>query len=364
MKVLVTKLSSFGDVVAAFPAVTDAIAAGVEVDWLVDASFAHVARLHPGVGRIHALDGRSGRWPPTRWPAYLSHRGELQRALRAAGYDRVVDLQGLLKSALPSRWARAPVHGYDRSSIREPAASRLYDVRHAVSWELHAVERIRALMADSLGLPRPTGIGRFGIAGDAGNPPAGAPPGYGVILHSASWPSKLWPEDRWRALIAATPQVPWVLPWGSEEERRRAHRLADRNDNATVLGKRLASRDLAGFLASATLAVGLDSGLMHLAHALETPTVWLFGSTSAEKTGPYGPGATVLRSSSPQAPCLRRECAHDGGSCMNGVAVDAVVGAVEGVLEHPSRPATVSDSATSAPAAGLRQNPGSSGRGS
>jgi heptosyltransferase-1 len=327
VRILITKLSSFGDVIAACPAVSDAVAAGAEVDWLVDASLAHVAALHPGVRKIHSLEGRSSR-SLTRIPAYLAHRGALQRALREGGYDLVVDLQGLLKSALPSRWAQAPVHGYDASSIREPVASALYDVRHTVSWSLHAVERNRALMAGALGHPPPTAHARFGLSAPSNS--EGAP--YGVILHSASWPSKLWPEERWRALLAARNDLPFRIPWGDEAERERAARLADGLAHVSVLPDRLTHLDLAGFLAGARLVVGLDTGLMHMAHALGAPTVWLFGSTSAEKTGPYGEGAVVLTSTVPAAPCMRRECRHEGGDCMSGVAVSAVLEAVDGVL--------------------------------
>jgi heptosyltransferase-1 len=332
VKVLITKLSSFGDVIAAFPAVTDAIEAGVQVDWLVDGAFAHVARLHPGVSQVHTLDGRGSRWKPRQWPAYWRQRTALRRTLRAQAYDRVIDLQGLLKSALPARWAGAPVHGYDNP--REPAASRLYDVRHPVSWTLHAVERNRALMAAGLGLAPPQILGRFGLTGVSRPPPAGLPPVYAILLHSASWPSKLWPEDRWRMLLErrASAALPVVLPWGSEEERARSQRLAAGLEHVQVLPERLSQEPLAGFLAAAKVAVGLDSGLMHLTHALETPTVWLFGSTSPERTGPYGPGARIVRSTNPNAPCLRRECRHDGGTCMEAVSIEAVFEALDQAL--------------------------------
>jgi heptosyltransferase-1 len=326
-------------VIAAFPAVTDAVEAGLEVDWLVDGAFAHVAQLHPGVRMVHRLDARSSRWKPKAWPAYWKQRTGLRQTLRAQRYDRVIDLQGLLKSALPARWAGTPVHGYDTDSIREPAASGLYTVRHKVPWSFHAVERNRLLMAAALGRAAPVTPGRFGLGSVRRPPPPGLPPGYGVILHSASWPSKLWSEKRWRSLLTrhSSPTLPFVLPWGDEEEKARAERLALGLTHVRVLEDRLTQEPLAAFLAGARVAIGLDSGLMHLANALDTPTIWLFGSTSPERTGPYGPGAQVVRSINPNAPCLRRECRHDSGPCMQGVTVDAVTAALERVLTPSGR---------------------------
>lgn len=332
MRILITKLSSFGDVIAAMPAVTDAVATGVEVDWLVDSAFAHVAALHPGISRIFALEDRRARGRSRFSPRNWAGRRRLKAEMRARQYDRVVDLQGLLKSALPARWAGAPVHGYDSASIREPLASRLYDIRHAVPWTLHAVERNRALMAASLGRTPPQAPGNFGLSASVRMSPAGLPEGYGVILHAASWTSKLWPEDRWRALIAGRPDLPLILPWGNDEERKRAIRLTAGFSHAQVLPDRLTDGPLADFLAGARVVVGLDSGLMHLANALGSPTIWLFGSTSAEKTGPYGAGARVLRSTNPHAPCLKRDCRHEGGTCMEGVSAEAATAALEDVL--------------------------------
>ena len=332
MRVLITKLSSFGDVIAAMPAVTDAVAAGVEVDWLVDGAFAHVAALHPGVSRIFALEDRRIRDRSRFSLRNLAGRRQLKAELRARRYDRVIDLQGLLKSALPARWAGAPVHGYDSASIREPLASQLYDVRHAVPRTLHAVERNRVLLAASLGRSSPQAAGDFGLSGLAPAVPVGLPAGYGVILHAASWPSKLWSEARWRDLIASRPDLPLVLPWGDEGERARAERLAAGNPQARVLPERLTDAPLAGFLAGARVVIGLDSGLMHLANALGAPTIWLFGSTSPEKTGPYGAGARVVRSTNPAAPCLTRACRHAHGPCMDGIAADVVAAALDEVL--------------------------------
>ena len=334
MKVLIVKLSSFGDVIHTFPAVSDLAAAvpGVAIDWLVDEAFAPLVRLHPAVALVHAIAWRRLRWPPARWPDFVGGLAAHRRHLTARGYDHVVDLQGLMKSALAARLAGVPVAGYDRGSAREPAAARLYRHRHVVAKGAHAVERSRRLLAAAIGYPVPAGPGRFGLAVPPRPAIDGLPAGYVLVAHAASWATKLWPEERWRALLGrlAGEGRGMVLPWGNEAERARAEGLAAGIPGAFVLPRVLAGAELAGVIGHADRAVGLDSGLMHLAAALGVPGVWLFGPTDPGLTGPYGAGQTVIRSSYPEAPCRRRTCDREPGGlcCMSAIAVAAVAAAV------------------------------------
>ncbi|MBN9021077.1 MAG: lipopolysaccharide heptosyltransferase I [Rhizobiales bacterium] len=334
MRVLIVKLSSFGDVVHTFPALTDLKAArpDIEVDWLVEEGFAPIVALHPGVAAIHALAFRRLRKPATRWPRLASETWRLRAALRARRYDRVVDLQGLVKSALPARLA-GPVSGYDAASAREPAATRLYARRFPVPKTMHAVERTRALLGAALGYPVPSGTGRYGIAADGPPDPALALPArYATVMHAASWVTKLWPEEHWRALLPAIAADGRgvVLPWGNAAEKARAERIAAGVPGAVVLPRVMAGAELAGVLAGAELAVGLDSGLMHLSAALGVPGVWLYGPTDPGLTGPYGDEQVVVRSGWPEAPCRRRTCTDTPGGdcCMRAIPVAEVAAAV------------------------------------
>jgi heptosyltransferase-1 len=334
MRLLVVKLSSFGDVIHTFPAITDLKAARpeIEVDWLVEESLAPFVALHPGVAGIHTLAFRRLRKPASRWPELVSATARLRNTLRARNYDLVVDLQGLMKSALPARLA-GPVSGYDAASAREPGATRLYRRRFAVPREMHAVERTRRLLAAAVGYPVPDGAGRYGIA--AAGPPdpgLGLPPRYAMVMHAASWPTKLWPEEHWRALLpeVAGDRRGIVLPWGNAGERSRAERLASGVPDAVVLPRVMAGAELAAVIAGAERAVGLDSGLMHLAAALRVPGVWLYGPTDPGLTGPYGEGQTVIQSRWPKAPCRRRTCTDTPGGdcCMRAIGAEEVAGAV------------------------------------
>ncbi len=334
MRLLVVKLSSFGDVIHTFPAITDLKRArpDIEVDWLVEESLAPFVALHPGVGAIHTLAFRRLRKPPSRWPRLAADTWRLRSTLRSRNYDLVVDLQGLMKSALPARLA-GPVSGYDAASAREPAATRLYGRRFAVQREMHAVERTRRLLAAAVGYPVPDRAGRYGIAVDGPSDPGlGLPTRYAMVMHAASWATKLWPEDNWRALLPemARDGRGIVLPWGSAGEKSRAERLASGIPGAVVLPRVMAGTELARVIAGAELAIGLDSGLMHLAAALGVPGVWLYGPTDPGLTGPYGEVQTVIRSTWPKAPCRRRICTDTPGGdcCMRAIGVERVAEAV------------------------------------
>src|SRR5262245_666408 len=140
MRVLIVKTSSMGDVVHALPVVHDIRRAmpAAQIEWLVESTFAAIPRMHPGVKVVHAVAWR-------RWRRKLLDRdtwramGELRAQLRAQRYDCVLDLQGLLKSALWGRQANGPLMGFDTGSAREPLATWLYARKAKVAPNMHAV---------------------------------------------------------------------------------------------------------------------------------------------------------------------------------------------------------------------------------
>ena len=227
-----------------------------------------------------------------RAPLQASTRQELAsflRVLRARAYDQIVDTQGLFfKSALIARAARGRRHGYDPNSIKEVFSCALYDVRHAVEWNQHAIARNRALTGLALGYtpeaPPDFGLDRAALAG-----PAHAP--YGVLLHATARADKEWPEANWRMLAAALGTgIDLVVPFGSEAERERAIRIAAATPRARV-PDRAPLDAMARLIAGASFAVGVDTGLLHLAAALGVPLVAIFAASEPGLTGPMGAGA-------------------------------------------------------------------------
>jgi len=161
--VLFIKTSSLGDVIHHMPALTEAQRQRPDArfSWVVEEAFTTLVRLHPAVTEVIPVASR--RWRKSIWnPATMLDIGGAYRRLRARPYDEIVDTQGLARSAVLGSIARGRRHGYDRDSIKERLASALYDVRHKVSRDLHAIERNRRLTGLALGY-EPQGEPDFGL---------------------------------------------------------------------------------------------------------------------------------------------------------------------------------------------------------
>jgi len=287
-RILFVKTSSLGDVVHNCPAVSDVARKlpGAVIDWVVEESFAEIAALHASVRRVIPVSVRRWRGELLSFDTW-SEFGSFRRALRSERYDIVIDSQGLVKSALVASLALGQRHGFDRASAREPFAARFYDVRHAVPGAMHAVERNRQLAAAALGYTL-DGACDYGlrVAGDAPIPVRSP---YALLLTMTSRDDKLWPEEHWRSLGATLEErgLHCLLPWGSDDERRRCGRIATAIRGA-VVPRRMTLAELARLACNAQCVVGLDTGLAHLAAALGVAVVGLYCGSDPALTGLYG----------------------------------------------------------------------------
>lgn len=310
MRVLIIKTSSLGDVIHTLPAVTDAAHAipGIRFDWVVEEGFAEIPSWHPAVDQVIPVAIR--RWRKNLWQTIKSGEWKaFKQRLRARKYDLVIDAQGLVKSAWLTRYVKAPVAGLDRYSAREGWASRFYDRRLSVAVGQHAVERVRQLFALALAYDLPEGIGRYGLDLDRLQLPPAAP--YVMFLHGTTWATKHWPEAYWRELAERLGRrnLQVRLPWGNPAEKARAERIAQGLKNCEVLPK-LNLAGVARVLAAAKACVAVDTGLGHLAAALDVPTISLFGPTNPGLTGAYGRVQVHQASDFPCAPCLQKKCTY------------------------------------------------------
>jgi len=289
MRILIVKTSSLGDVIHNLPAVSDIRRHFPEavIDWCVEENFAAIPRLHPGVAGIFAVAIR--RWRKhllccRTWREIAAFRAKL----RGQRYDLILDTQGLLKSALIAAQASGPRCGYAAASAREPLAARFYQRQCTVSTAAHAVARNRLLAAAALGYTVDDGPD-YGIAVAPAAFSWLPPAPYAVLLTATSRDDKLWPEAHWLELGKCLREQGCraVLPGGSAIERQRAARLAAGIADA-VAAPPLDIAALAAVLAGARAAVGVDTGLTHLAVALEVPTVALYTATDPGLTGVFG----------------------------------------------------------------------------
>ncbi|APV49093.1 lipopolysaccharide heptosyltransferase I [Betaproteobacteria bacterium GR16-43] len=294
-RVLFVKLSSLGDVIHHMPAVTDLCARrpDARIHWAVEEAYADLVRLHPAVEQAIAVPLRRVRGRLGTREAWRE-LGAARRALRRHPYDYVVDTQGLLKSALVSTMANGAKFGFDRASAREGLAARFYDQGLRVARAQHAVERNRQLVAEVFGYNVDT-LPDYGIAAPP-SPPAWAPPRYYVALHASSRADKLWPDDRWVELARRLSErgLVAVYPGGSALERNAAARLASLSPGG-LLAPPMSLVEAAALLSAADGVVGVDTGLTHLAVALDVPTLGLYVATDPALTGLHGgPGAVNL----------------------------------------------------------------------
>jgi len=303
-RILLVKLSSLGDVVHALPVVQDICAAlpDAQIDWVVEASFAQVLALNHRLHRVIPCEIRRWRKSPLNAATRQEWRA-FRAALRQDAYDAVIDLQGLTKSALVARLARLSPTGkrfalanQTEGSGYEAPTRWLADVAIRIAPHVHAVQRSRELAARSLGyrmLPQPDfGLNSLCLSSEAGGLATKEIANRVVFVHGTSRLDKEWPFSHWtalgRRLIHAGYQI--VLSQGSEKELAKSRAIAKvLNESAAgnaLVWPLLPLDALTRQMARCAGVIGVDSGVSHIAVALDLPHVQIYNFDTAWRTGP------------------------------------------------------------------------------
>ena len=329
-RVLLIKLTSLGDLIHALPALSDAQSArpGLEFDWVIDENFQEIARWHPAVKGVITTNHREWRGALANAETHGSISKTIEE-IRANEYDLVIDGQGNFKTALLSLFSKGPRAGFDNHSVREWIAHLAYQRRFAAPKNAHAIERLRRLFASALDYPIPASPPDFRIRRDRFVKPNFDLPGeYLVFVHNASWKTKLWPERHWIDLIEKSVQAGFrvLLPWGTSEEESRAKRLAI-GPGVQVM-PRLSLSEIGYVIERAKACVCMDTGLSHLAAALDVPSITLYGSTDSGLIGASGASQVHLRSDLPCSPCRAKTCRYSSGDnpCLEQIGPERVFG--------------------------------------
>lgn len=326
MKVLIVKLSSMGDLFHALPTVHN-IAVGMDatIDWVTTVSYIDLVQCFTDVNRVI----------PFYRHAFVKTAGPFLKEIRAEKYDMIIDLQGLMKSAIVTRLARGE-RRIGPSFNREGARLLYSEIAGTKNKNRHAIEENLDLIAH-LGLdPLPVEFPvRFPPAGLSDEHPRVA------IAPSSRWASKDWPLERFAetARCLRESEGATIHLVGGPEDSAACNAIEESlgGEGVRNWAGRLSLVGSGGLLAEMDLLICNDSGPMHMAAALGTPTLALFGPTNPMRTGPYGDGHRVLQASASCVPCYSNACAAGRTTCLEEIAIDDVQEAATEMLHHPKK---------------------------
>jgi heptosyltransferase-1 len=332
-RILLIKPSSFGDIVHCLPvlAALKCHWSNAEVDWAVKREWAGLLTGHPMLRRVVLFPGTALEGVRS-W-----------QTLRRDGYDMVLDLQGLLRSGLYAALTGSPVRvGFDDS--RE-GSSWFYsrrikvsnDAVHAVDRCLDLVRQIGVKTAPTPAFPVPDGKQEQEWVDDLWRRNRVRDGEAVCIVHpSARWETKRWPAERFAQLadrLIAQEGMRIMIVGSGGETSQIDQMLRQMNRPAINLAGQTELLQLAALLRRSNLLVSNDSGPMHLAAAVGTPVVAIFGPTDPSRVGPYGDGHVVLRKEIDCSRCTRRACIRDA-LCMKAIGVSDVFEAVRAVIDR------------------------------
>ncbi len=290
-RILIVRLTAMGDVIHGLP-VASALRAHFPhamLAWAVEGRTSELVEGHPDLDMVIKLPRR---W----WRSARTIRG-VRRQLRQLKFDITVDLQCLTKSALVAWLAGAPrrlgVGGENGRELSKWFNNELADVRaeHVVE---HYLQILRPLGVESprveFKFPERSedrsyahrAMAQLSLLGES----------FAVLNPGAGWPSKLWPAERYGQVarhLLDEHGMRSLAVWCGSDERRLAERIVSRSDGAADLAPATSMTQLAAVLRQASLFVGSDTGPMHLAVAVDTPTISLHGTSRADWCGAYGP---------------------------------------------------------------------------
>lgn len=356
-RILLVRLTAAGDILLCLP-VLHALRAAypqAHLSWLVDERFAELLRHQPDLDEVLAAPMR--RWrrmlqSPLHWLQLRREARAFVGQMRSGGpYDLCLELHGIAKAAFVARGARsrrtlestlgrmrrlrpflrrewiAPLGPHLRDRFLALAAAVGADISQP-SFAFHVTEEARGY-ADGMLAGHDFGASEDGLARPSG-PLVAINPGASTLV-------KRWPAERLAQVARRLNQEVGarIVVLGGPGEVDLARSLADQADvGALCTAGRTDWEQLAAILQRCDVVVTSDSGPMHLAAAVGTPVVAIFGSTSSERTGPSGPGHVVIERSFPCRPCMDHPTCDDR-HCLMDIGVDEVETAVRGLLGGP-----------------------------
>ena len=335
-RVLVIKLSSLGDLFHALPAVHNVrIGLDAEIDWVVQSEYCDLVSCFSDVRRAIPFYRRS----------FFKNLPDFISDLRGETYDYILDFQGLLKSAVVGVLAKGgKVVG---PSFRREGSGVFYnEVSGALNKDRHAVEEnldtVRHLGLDVMAPAFPV---EFPVKRLEWEGPRVA------IMPVSRWETKDWPAEYYievgRELLKKHGGTVLVMGSSSDSEIC-THVQEGIGEGAVNLASSTSLVELGSLISRIDLLIGNDSGPLHIAAAVGTPAIAMYGPTNPRRTGPYGPRCVTLKLDLPCMPCFSRTCEEENHRCMRDLNPETVLRAATELLETYRRSDTAIHRAPSA----------------
>jgi heptosyltransferase-1 len=342
LKVLIVKVSALGDIVHALPALDylHQVSPGIEIDWVVEEGHRGILDGHPQLRMVHVVRTRAWRasfFSLETW----REMDAVRRAIRDARYDIVFDLQGNLKSGLITWLSGAERrYGFDRDDVRE-SLNLIFTNNQVPLRRQDSHVSARALRVVSVPFGRDySGMNLATDIYTSTEDDAEAEAllstlsdGLMFVFHNGTtWATKLWNEEGWvklgKIVLERFSDATILLSWGNERERAVAERVAAGIGGNVRILPRLSLKGFCALLKKVDLLVGGDTGPVHLAAAVGTPTASFYRATDAKRNGPRGEHHFLLQSPLHCSTCLRKECDRDR-QCRESITAEALMKGIE-----------------------------------
>lgn len=345
MRVLIIKTSALGDIIHALP-VLDYLhkaSPGICIDWIVEEGFKEVLEGNPLLNKLYVLGSK--RWRKSPFAAQIrSEVGALWRELRQNRYDIVFDIQGNFKSGLIDLASGAEQKVGFPGELLQERINSLFTTEKAPFSASNNHATLRCLSAVGTHFDLPYRDAEFSTtiafsdsdAAEAADIISELGPGPRILFHcGTTWQTKFWTPERWSELgtriCSGFPGSIILFTWGNESEKSAAIEVASQITGQTLLVKRLPLKTLAALFKRVSLVIGGDTGPVHLAAAVGTPTVSLYRSSDGSESGPRGDRHVIVQSPLPCTRCFKTSCQRDA-ECRASITVDAMFAGVSRLL--------------------------------
>jgi heptosyltransferase I len=347
MRVLIIKTSALGDIIhaLAIPDYLHRVCPGIEVDWVVEEPFKDILAGNPLLHRLHVI--RTRRWRKSIFSAdTLREICDTWKGLKYAEYNMVFDIQGNLKSGIIAWLSRAKVRfGFTRDFLQEPVNALF--TTHKIAQRKQdddASARCLRVVSAAFGMDYSgmdlavdiyTTLNENAVAEkliqDCNSEQV-------FLFHGGTtWQTKFWSEERWIELGKAVhenfPDSMILFSWGNDSEKSSAERVALGIGYRVRVLDKYSLKGIAAIIKKVDAVIGADTGLIHLAAAVGTPTVSYYRASDGSVSGPRGSNHVIVQSPFPCTRCFRTSC-HKDSECRNSITVDAILAGIKKLQSH------------------------------